>query len=33
MTTRVQLQKNSGRDPQEAWYQGEMIGGKTPAVK
>jgi hypothetical protein len=33
MTVRVQLQKNSGRDPQGAWPQDELIGGKAPVVK
>jgi hypothetical protein len=25
--------KISGRDPQEAWCQDELIGGKPPVVK
>jgi hypothetical protein len=25
--------KISGRDPQETWCQGELIGGKPPVVK
>jgi hypothetical protein len=25
--------RTSGRGPQEAWHQGEMNGGKPPAVK
>jgi hypothetical protein len=25
--------KNSGREPQEAWHQDELIGGKPPVVK
>jgi hypothetical protein len=25
--------KISGRDPQRAWRQGELIGGKPPVVK
>jgi hypothetical protein len=25
--------KNSGRGPQEAWRQDELIGGKLPVVK
>jgi hypothetical protein len=34
MTVRVQLQKKySGRKPQEAWRQYELIGGKPPVVK
>jgi hypothetical protein len=41
MTVRVQLQKkkkqkkkqDSGREPQEAWRQDELIGGKPPVVK
>jgi hypothetical protein len=34
MTARVQLKKNiSGRDPQGAWRQEELIGGKPPVVK
>jgi hypothetical protein len=32
MTTRVQLKKISGRDPQGAWCQ-ELTGGKPPVVK
>jgi hypothetical protein len=33
MTTRDQLQKICGREPQEAWRQDELIGGKLPVVK
>jgi hypothetical protein len=34
MTTRVQLQKKiSDREPQGAWRQDELIGGKPPVVK
>jgi hypothetical protein len=35
MIARVQLQKRniSGRDPQDAWHQDEMFGGKPPGVK
>jgi hypothetical protein len=34
MTERVQLQKEtSGREPEEAWRQDELIGGKPPVVK
>jgi hypothetical protein len=39
MTVRVQLQKKkkkrkkAGREPQEAWRQDELIGGKPPVVK
>jgi hypothetical protein len=34
MTATVQLQKKiSGGDPQGAWRQDELIGGKPPAVK
>jgi hypothetical protein len=36
MTVRVQLQKkkrDSGREPQEAWRQDELIGGKPPVVE
>jgi hypothetical protein len=25
--------KNSGRDPQGAWRQDELVGGKPPVVK
>jgi hypothetical protein len=25
--------KESGRDHQRAWHQGELIGGKQPALK
>jgi hypothetical protein len=25
--------KKSGRDPQEAWCEDELIGGKLPVVK
>jgi hypothetical protein len=35
MTVRVQLQKKktkTGREPQEAWRQDELIGGKQPVV-
>jgi hypothetical protein len=32
MTVRVQLQKekNYGQEPQKAWRQDELIGGKPP---
>jgi hypothetical protein len=34
MTTRVQLKKKiTGRDPQGAWHQNELIGGKPPVTK
>jgi hypothetical protein len=35
MTARVQFQKQkiSGRDPQGAWHQDEMIGGKPAVIK
>jgi hypothetical protein len=39
MTARVQLDKkkkknmNSGREPQGAWRQDELVGGKPPVVK
>jgi hypothetical protein len=33
ITTRVQLKKVSGRDPQRAWRQEGLIGGKPPVVK
>jgi hypothetical protein len=33
MTARVQLKIISGRDPQEASCQDEMVGGKPPDVK
>jgi hypothetical protein len=33
MTARVQWQKKSGRDPQGAWSQHELIGGKSTFVK
>jgi hypothetical protein len=33
MTTRVQLKKISGRDPQGAWRQDALTGGKQPVVK
>jgi hypothetical protein len=35
MTARVQLQKKKifGRDPQAAWLQDEVIGGKPPVVE
>jgi hypothetical protein len=37
MTARVHLQKKkntiSGREPQGAWRQDELIGGKPPVVK
>jgi hypothetical protein len=29
----VAKEKNSGHDPQGAWRQGELIGGKLPVVK
>jgi hypothetical protein len=29
MTARVQLKKIAGREPQEAWRQDEVIGGKV----
>jgi hypothetical protein len=33
MTARVQLKKVSGRKPQGAWRQEELIGCKPPVVK
>jgi hypothetical protein len=34
MTAKVQLKKIiSGRDPQGAWRQEEVIGGKPPVIK
>jgi hypothetical protein len=33
MTARVSLKKVAGRDPQGAWRQDELIGGKPPVVK
>jgi hypothetical protein len=33
ITTRVQLEELSGRGPQGAWRQDELIGGKPPVVK
>jgi hypothetical protein len=34
MTARIQLQKKiSRREPQGAWRQDELIGGKPPVVK
>jgi hypothetical protein len=34
MATRVLLQKKkSGRDPQGAWRQDQLIGGKQPVVE
>jgi hypothetical protein len=33
MTARVQLKKKSGPDPQVAYRQDELIGGKPPVVK
>jgi hypothetical protein len=33
MTASIQLKENSGRDPQGAWHQDELIGGKPPVVK
>jgi hypothetical protein len=33
MTARVQLQKISGREPQDALRQDELIGGKQQVVK
>jgi hypothetical protein len=33
MAATVHLQKKSGRDPQEAWRQDELIGGKPQIVK
>jgi hypothetical protein len=32
-TARIQLQKKSGREPQRAWRQDKLIGGKPPVVK
>jgi hypothetical protein len=32
MTASVQLKKMSGRDPQGAWRQYELIAGKPPVV-
>jgi hypothetical protein len=29
----VQLPKKSGRDPQGAWRQDELIGSKPPVIK
>jgi hypothetical protein len=29
----AEKEKNSGREPQEAWRQDEPIGGKLPVVK
>ena len=33
ITARGQLEKISGRDPQGAWRQDELIGGKPQIVK
>jgi hypothetical protein len=34
MISRVQLKKEiSGHEPQGAWHQDELIGGKLPVVK
>jgi hypothetical protein len=34
MSTKVQLKKKiAGREPQGAWCQDELIGGKPPVVK
>jgi hypothetical protein len=33
MITGVQLQKKTGREPQGAWLQDELFGGKPPVVK
>jgi hypothetical protein len=34
MTARDQMKKqNSGREPQGAWRQDELMGGKPPVVK
>jgi hypothetical protein len=34
MTVRVQLQKKkTAHEPQDAWRQDELIGGKLPVVK
>jgi hypothetical protein len=33
MTARVQFKKVSGREPQTAWHQEKVTGGKPPAVK
>jgi hypothetical protein len=33
ITSRVQLEKNTGRGSQETWRQDELIGGKPPVVK
>jgi hypothetical protein len=33
MPAKVQLKKISGHEPQGAWRQGELIGGKRPVVK
>jgi hypothetical protein len=33
MTASVQLKKKSGREPQGAWHQDKLIGGKSPVVK
>jgi hypothetical protein len=33
MLHKVSVEKISGRESQEAWRQGELIGGKPPLVK
>jgi hypothetical protein len=33
MTARVHLEKISGREPQGAWRQDELIDGKPPVIK
>jgi hypothetical protein len=30
---RLVAKKISGRDPQRAWLQGKLIGGKQPVIK
>jgi hypothetical protein len=33
MKASIQLKKNTGRDPQGAWCQDELIGSKPPVIK
>jgi hypothetical protein len=33
VTARVQLKKNSGHEPQEAWRKDELIGSNPPVAK
>jgi hypothetical protein len=33
MIAMLQLKKISGREPQGAWHQDELIGGKPPVIK